>query len=143
MPQGEFWLAVTGLGSSPSCTAKAGASHVSWLRLGALGHLRRWPGEFNGGHLVILTVSGRGLALTSSLPSWGAWFSLKTDVRGTWVTQSVKHPPLGFGSGHDLVVGEFEPHIGLCADSGEAAWVSLSPCLSASPPLTPSPSLSK
>ena len=24
--------------------------------------------------------------------------------RGTWVARSVKHPTLGFGSGHDLLV---------------------------------------
>ena len=24
-----------------------------------------------------------------------------------------------FGSGHDLMAGEFEPHVGLCADSSE------------------------
>ena len=49
-----------------------------------------------------------------------------------WVAQSVKHPTLGFGSGHDLMVHEFGPCIGLCADSEEPAWDSLS--------LSPSPS---
>ena len=34
---------------------------------------------------------------------------------GTWVSQSVMHLTLGDGSGHDLTVGEFEPHVGLCA----------------------------
>ena len=33
--------------------------------------------------------------------------------------QSVEHPTLDFGSGHDLTVREFKPHIGLCADSSE------------------------
>ena len=33
--------------------------------------------------------------------------------RGTWVTQSVKHPNHDFGSGHDLMVCEFKPHIRL------------------------------
>ena len=32
---------------------------------------------------------------------------------GTWVAQSVKHSTLDFGSGHDLTVGKFEPHVGL------------------------------
>ena len=32
---------------------------------------------------------------------------------GTWVVQSVKHPTLDFGSGPDLTVHEFKPHIGL------------------------------
>ena len=42
------------------------------------------------------------------------------------MAQSVKHPTLGFGSGHDL--------IGLGADSAEPAWDS--PSLPA-PPLLP------
>ena len=36
---------------------------------------------------------------------------------GAWVVQSVKHPTLGFSSGHDLTVREFEPSIRLCADT--------------------------
>ena len=41
-------------------------------------------------------------------------------------------PTLGFGSGHDLMVCEFEPCIGVCAGSVEPAWDSLSsPSLSA------------
>ena len=39
--------------------------------------------------------------------------------RGAWVAQSVEWPTLDFGSGHDLTVCEFEPHVGLCADSSE------------------------
>ena len=46
------------------------------------------------------------------------------------MAQLVKHPTLDFGSGHDLMVGELEPHIRLCADSEEPAWDSLSPPLS-------------
>ena len=38
------------------------------------------------------------------------------------MAQLVKHPTLDFGSGHDLVVQEFELHIGLHADSAEPAW---------------------
>ena len=45
---------------------------------------------------------------------------------GAWVAQSVKGQTLGFSSGHDLVVCEFELHVGLCADSLEPAWDSLS-----------------
>ena len=48
---------------------------------------------------------------------------------GTWVAQSVECPTLDSGSGHDLTVCEFEPRIGLCADSTEPAW----DCLSAPP----------
>ena len=47
----------------------------------------------------------------------------------------VKCPALDCGSGHRLTVREFEPHVGLCADSMETAWDSLSPSLS----LCPSP----
>ena len=56
-------------------------------------------------------------------------------MQGAWVAQLVKHPD--FGSGHDLTVREFEPHIGLCADSSEpgACLGFLSPSLSAPPPL--------
>ena len=35
---------------------------------------------------------------------------------GAWVAQSVKRPTLDFGSGHDLMVPEIGPHIGLHAD---------------------------
>ena len=47
------------------------------------------------------------------------------------MAQSVKRLSLDFGSGHDLTAREFEPHIGLCTDSTEPAWGSLSPSLSA------------
>ena len=40
---------------------------------------------------------------------------------------------LDFSLGHDLTVRELEPHIGLCTDSVEPAWDSLSPSLSTSP----------
>ena len=48
--------------------------------------------------------------------------------------------PLGswsvdFGSGHGLTVGGNEPHVKLYTESMEAAWDSLSPSLSAPPPL--------
>ena len=34
------------------------------------------------------------------------------------MTQLVKHLSLGFGSGHGLMVREFEPHVGLCIERG-------------------------
>ena len=52
---------------------------------------------------------------------------LNIPPQGTWAAQSVKHLTIGFSSGHDLTVLEFKPHIGLCADSVEPAWDSLSP----------------
>ena len=45
----------------------------------------------------------------------------EVEVRGAWVAQSVKCLTLDFGSGRDLAVREFEPHVGICADSIEPA----------------------
>ena len=50
------------------------------------------------------------------------------------MARSVKSPTLDFGSGHDLTVREFEPHVGLGADSTEPASDSL--CLPLSLPLS-------
>ena len=61
----------------------------------------------------------------------------------TWVAQLGKCLILGFGSGHDLVFHEFEPHVGLCADNAEPAWDSLSPSLFLSLPCLLSLSLLK
>ena len=52
------------------------------------------------------------------------------------MAQLAERPTPDFGSGHDLTVHEFEPHVGLCADNMETALDSLSPSLSAPPPLT-------
>ena len=49
-------------------------------------------------------------------------------VLGCLGIQSVKHPTLDFGSGHDLTICGFEPHIGPRNDSEEPAWDSLSLC---------------
>ena len=49
------------------------------------------------------------------------------------MAQLVKCLTLGFSSGHDLRVRGFEPCEGLCADSTEPAWDSLSPSISAPP----------
>ena len=62
-------------------------------------------------------------------------------MQGAWVAQLVKRLTLDFGSGHDLMVSEFEPRFGLCADTVEPAWNSLS--LSAPPMLMHCLSLSK
>ena len=35
--------------------------------------------------------------------------SRRSHSGGTWVAQSVKHPTLGFSSGHDFKVCEIEP----------------------------------
>ena len=47
------------------------------------------------------------------------------------MAQCVKHLTLNFGSGHDFMVCEFKPHVGLWTDSAEPAW-DFSPSLSAS-----------
>ena len=39
----------------------------------------------------------------------------------------VEHLTLDLGSGHDLMVCEFEPRVGLCADGVEPGWDSVSP----------------
>ena len=51
------------------------------------------------------------------------------------MTQLVKCLTLDLASGHDLRVCGSEPHIRLCADGVEPAWDSVSPSLSAPPPL--------
>ena len=55
----------------------------------------------------------------------------KKEGRNAWAVQSVKHLTLDFRWGSDLAVREIEPRVGLCDDSGEPAWDSLSPSLSA------------
>ena len=59
------------------------------------------------------------------------------------MAQSVEHLTLAFGSGQDLTVCKFEPHVGLCAGSVEPAWDSLSLPLSLCAPPALSLNLSK
>ena len=59
------------------------------------------------------------------------------------MAQLVEHPTLDFGSGHDLTVHGFKPHVELCADHVEPAWDSLSLPLTASPPLVLSLKINK
>ena len=71
--------------------------------------------------------------------------SLKTKRTGTGApggAPSVKHLTLGFSSGHDLMVRGFKPRVGLCADSVEPAWDSLSPSFCTFPACARSLSLS-
>ena len=49
------------------------------------------------------------------------------------MAESVKHLTLDFGSRHGLMIRGIEPHVGLCADSVEPAWDSLSLSVSAPP----------
>ena len=48
------------------------------------------------------------------------------------MARSFQPVTLDFGSGHDLMVREFKPHVRLCAGSAEPAWDSLSLPLSLS-----------
>ena len=54
-------------------------------------------------------------------------------VGGACVAQSVRRPSLDLGSCHDLMGHGFEPYVGLCADSSECTWDSLSLFLSPLP----------
>ena len=45
------------------------------------------------------------------------------------MAQSVKCQALDFSSGHDVMVLNFKPCVGLCVDSAEPTWGSLSPSL--------------
>ena len=56
-----------------------------------------------------------------------SFIAQKYNSRGAGVVQSVERPILDLGSGRDLTVREFEPHIGLCADGVDPAWDSVSP----------------
>ena len=68
---------------------------------------------------------------------------LEYEVWGAWVARSVKCLTLDFSSGHDLTILEFEPQVGLCTNSPQPAWDSVSPSLCPSPAGTLSLSLSK
>ena len=59
----------------------------------------------------------------------------KTKTWGTWVAQSVKHLTLDFGSGRDLKVHGIKSQGRFNTDNTGPAWDSLSPSLSAPPPL--------
>ena len=61
--------------------------------------------------------SGTPERLCADFKTEGVW--------GAWVAQSVKCLILDVGSGHDLIVHEFQPRIGLCANRAEPAWDSL------------------
>ena len=56
----------------------------------------------------------------------------KQKRKGAWVVQQGERPTLNFRSSRDLTVREFKLHVGLCANSEELAWDSLSLSLSLS-----------
>ena len=86
---------------------------------------------------VLREVRWRGKCQTT----YTRWARLEVLPWGTWVAQSVMHPTLGFGSGHDLTVGELEPRVGLCALHG--AYLGFSLSLSCYPSVTHALSFSK
>ena len=53
------------------------------------------------------------------------------------MAQPVKSLTQDLGSGHDLTIREFEPHVWLCTGSAEPAWDSLSLSLSLPLPAPP------
>ena len=85
----------------------------------------------------------------SNLGSQGEESEHKLEQRNCMMKVMLGHPggsvgqASDFSSGHDLAVREFEPRLGLCADSSEPALDSVSPSFSAPPLLTLCPSLSK
>ena len=68
----------------------------------------------------IVTVIIPILTLFPVSGNTASWL-FKNVFGGVWVAQSVKRLALDFGLDHDLMVWEFEPHIGLHADSVEPA----------------------
>ena len=69
--------------------------------------------------------------------------SFRCKGEGTRVAELVKCPTLDFGSGRDLMAHEFEPHVGLYAESTELGacfgfCVSLSLCPSSAHAVSPS-----
>ena len=96
-----------------------------------------WGGSWGVPHGEIMTwVEIKSLMLNwLSHPGTHIWFSSERYLPGgAWVAQLVKCPALDIGSDHDLIVRGTEPCIGLCADTVDPAWDSLSPSLSASSP---------
>ena len=60
-------------------------------------------------------------------------FKVLSSGVGAWVAQLVKRLTLGFSSGHDLTMWEFEPRLRVRADSMEPAWGSVSLLCALSP----------
>ena len=59
------------------------------------------------------TISGSSQCLLFALPlSFDHYISSSLDG-GAWVAQLVKRPTLDFGSGHDLMIPEIEPLLGI------------------------------
>ena len=85
------------------------------------------PCSSSGAFPMVLTPNSAALQPLQLLPSPSPALVLRRQKpRGAWVAQSVEHPTVDLGSGHDLTACGFEPHIRLCVDSMEPAWDSLS-----------------
>ena len=72
-----------------------------------------------------------------------AYFTLKGSTGGPGWLSRLSVWFLGFGSVHDLMVREFEPHVKLWAAGVEPVWDSPSPSLSAPHPIVSALSLSQ
>ena len=112
-----------------------------------------WRRDLWGGEAKVRNVCWIPPVLVRPTHNWGhSIHSLNVPPRtyyesisiwGTWVAQLAKCLTLGFGSGHDLVVCEFETRFRLWADSEEPAWDSLYSSLSLPPPLKNKQTLKK
>ena len=122
---------------------------------GEVSHLQAKERDFGRNNPADLTLPAFRTA--RKLGAWGAqsvkhltlaevtisWFVNLSPVSGSALT-AWSLEPASFGSGHDLTVCEFKPHVGLCVDSSQPGTcfrfrVSLSLC----PSLTHTHSLSQ
>ena len=69
------------------------------LALGPLDSDSTKPSALHFDDILIFELHIVGLIFPRML----AWLEIPR-LGGTWLAQPVKHPPLGFGSGHDLMV---------------------------------------
>uniref|UniRef100_A0ABI7YM10 KRAB domain-containing protein n=1 Tax=Felis catus TaxID=9685 RepID=A0ABI7YM10_FELCA len=74
-------------------------------------------------------------AYTRIITGVAKYICYSTKMWGARVAQSGRRPVLGLHSGHDLMVCGFKARVGLCADSTEPAWDSLSLSSLSAPPL--------
>ena len=119
--------------------------------MAAVSHITQCPGSpiLTLGSATLLALAHgssanrkQTLGGTLELPCWSMVTCEMTGIDniqtllsgGSRVARSVKHSTLDFGSGHDLTVCGFMPHIRLCADSAELARGSLSLSLCPFPP---------
>ena len=87
---------------------------------------------FSSTNTPILTEYTMMLLMCGLALGYGTGILCKIQVHSGapgWLSQ-LSAPTFGFSSGHDLSVCGFESCVGLCAESTEPAWGTLSPSLS-------------